>query len=155
MTQHTLASARALARRRLHPHAQIRVNKTVPDREGREEALLRIRTIRLRCADIENELSATRDAVTRLAAAARFVADVNGDPPSIDQLREAVEAVEVREALRDELTRLRVSIKEQHTYRRRYECVYRAGLGNCVLGGDTLEELVQRIEGERLASGRE
>jgi predicted nuclease with TOPRIM domain len=75
--------------------------------EARAKAKAELDEVRKRLAVVETERSKLTEWATALRKAARFVCDVNGDPPSIDHLRTAVEAAERHAALSDEWRELR------------------------------------------------
>ena len=75
--------------------------------EARAKAQAELDEVRKRLATVETERSKLTECATALRKAARFVCDVNGDPPSIDHLRAAVEAAEQHAALSDEWRELR------------------------------------------------
>ena len=75
--------------------------------EARAKAKAELDEVRKRLAVVETERSKLTEWATALRKAARFVCDVNGDPPSIDHLRAAVADAERHAALSDEWRELR------------------------------------------------
>jgi uncharacterized protein YoxC len=75
--------------------------------EARAKAKAELDEVRKRLAVVEIERSKLIEWATALRKAARFVCDVNGDPPSIDQLRAAVADAERHADLSDEWRELR------------------------------------------------
>ncbi len=100
---------------------------------------------------------AAKDWPAPLLAAARFVVDVNGDPPSIDQLREAVENAERHQELSGEYGELHTTRRrlapESHYYQ------WQAGEVNVIGGalsaffvlgeGDTKKEAMEKARSRR------
>ena len=89
-----------------------------------------------------------------LATAARFVVDVAGDSPSIEQLAAALAVTEEYFALRDEQSTLQEEAKRRVTWRRRYTVMQRGTLcgistSTVLADGDTIEEVLRQVLGDK------
>jgi len=117
----------------------------------RDAAKAEYEQLKARKTEIEAELRAIGNELTPLVKAAEFVCDVNGDPPSIDNLRAALEVHKHRVALGDELMdvvgRRNNASAQSHYYQ------WRAGRMNggffVVLGeGDTRQEALEKAKSQ-------
>lgn len=82
----TRRAAEKIARERFGKKASIRYTPEAHTREQREAAQAERLVLRDRMKEIQARVEAIGNYVPKLVKAARFVVDVTGDPPSIDQL---------------------------------------------------------------------
>jgi len=145
--------------RRRWPAAELRVeaDRTALKAPARVEARWRLDRCKERIEAIGRELPGLKTAGPDLAAAAVFVVDVAGDPPSIDRLGAAVKRFGQREALvaeRAELTTERRRLSAL-CCRRPYAIYRRHGIAwQQVASGDTLAEVAERAGLVEVEAGR-
>lgn len=109
--------------------------------------------------ELKDKLSAFNrvTAFKALADTARFVVDVNGDSPSIEQLAMALELVEKIEALNDDIRDVRAEWEKARNkgFRDRYEVVvWKHGDGlfcTSVARGESLEEIAEKLQASEYA----
>ena len=146
----TKSAALAAAKRKWGKRAYVEERRNAPTADERAANHARVREI------IEQE-KANEQAIKllgawpgKLAEAARFVVDVNGDEPSIPQLREAIEKVEELNVRIGDRRAMREEREHLPTHSKRWK----AGIVNDVAGigfshvradADTLEELIEKI----------
>lgn len=117
----TLAKLQSAARKRWK-NANVRENKSAPDAETKREWMAQNAQARERIKQLKEYLKrgqadTQRD---RLLSAARFVCDVNGDHPSIEQLRSIVAEATRIDAAKAEIAELDEAIKKRQIYRHRW-----------------------------------
>lgn len=150
----TKAQALAAARKRWGKRAAIEENKNAATREEREAAFARSKEIVERRTTITTEQQACKWSIRDLMKQARFVVDVKGGNPSIDELEKVLTRAERWHELEDE----RLAIREEqqrlpmHSYR------WTAGhIGSPIphfvveAQADTLDELMEKIEQKKRA----
>lgn len=152
----TKSEALRLARRLWGRNVWARVNPHAPGPEERAAIRERSAVRKARRDEIKAALIATpqpaRDG-SGILEAAKFVADVNGDEPSIPQLREAVAQRVAYLALKAEDADLVEAGKESSgTLFRKYSICLTKGVGGFAFNdtkaeGDTWQEVVDRING--------
>src|SRR5262245_41003654 len=87
----TKAQVERLVRQKCGPKSGVRFNPNAPTEKDKAPRRERIREINARIKEIEIELTTINSRHWHeLLAAAKFVCDVDGDCPSIDELRKAV-----------------------------------------------------------------
>jgi hypothetical protein len=127
----TKASVLKLAKKLYGTAVTIRKNKSAPTQMKREEMRCRLAQLRSRLVEIGKELQDAMDVFRGLTKTARFVCDVNGDHPSIEQLGVETKKADRMFDLLDEETELRDSriTIESVSQVARYEIVQPAYLG--------------------------
>jgi len=107
-------------------------------------------TCKARLSEITAEQTARDQWAKELLKAARFVVDVNGDSPSMDELRQIVETAEYQVALSEELRQLGKEIDQLRGQASYYQYVAGSTRGNAgfsyfvVAGsGDTRKEALK------------
>jgi benzoyl-CoA reductase/2-hydroxyglutaryl-CoA dehydratase subunit BcrC/BadD/HgdB len=94
-----------LAKQLYGPRAEIRDRKEYKA-ERRQQASDRLAAIKVELDAARKELESLKGSAEELLNAARFVCDVNGDYPSVDQLRQAVEKANRASELSDSISQL-------------------------------------------------
>jgi hypothetical protein len=119
----------------------------------RAEARAQLDAAKTREKEIIAATTSASDWTDELIKAARFVVDVNGDPPSIDTLRTTVSTAEQQHALREEHVELMKRIEKLRGLMLHYQ--FRAGTISCndlifhVYGeGDTRKEALEKARAE-------
>lgn len=150
----TKAGVLALAKKRW-PTAYIEdLGRAGPSEDDRAAARARVKAILARNAEIKAELATLKIGnFSALVKAARFAVDVDGDDPSLPELRKQVEIAERYLALRDEESSL-FRERNEHTgtslASRRYLVVTRGSFASCIeCDGDTLEQLAEAIQSKK------
>ncbi len=119
----------------------------------RERAHSELMEMKARQEQIKTELLDDMHHWHALVKAARFVVDVHGDPPSMDHLRDAVEAAERQIALAEESAELRKTIEKLQSDASYYQ--YAAGYARgsngiaffMIVGqGDTKAEALEKAK---------
>ena len=132
---------------------EVRKSKCRSSQAQRNTARAEFERLKARQAEIEADSREMGNVLKPFVDAAQFVCDVNGDPPSIDTLRTALESYKHRVALADDLRdvveRKNEASIESHYYQ------WRAGRFNhgifVVLGeGDTRKEALDKAKGKEL-----
>ncbi len=128
---------------------EVRKSKFRSSQAQRDAAKAEYERLKARQKEIEAELRAIGNELTPLIKAAEFVCDVNGDPPSIDTLRAALEKHKHRVTLSDELHDVAGRKNAASAESRRYQ--WAAGRINnmffVVLGeGDTRQEALDKAK---------
>lgn len=154
----TMAICLKLARKRYGKNATAEYHANAPDTKERERRTARRTVVYAEKTELDKQI-ATLDkspVLADLAKAGRFVVDVDGDEPSIPQLRKAVETAEHLLALREQRQELRKELETLRTYARRCEI----GVVNTTLPGfpvheimvqaDTWEEVAEKLAGKVL-----
>lgn len=122
----TLAQLTAAARKKW-PRSKVVVNPSAPDAAIRAEWRRLNQDAEQRRRSLEIPLARSRAAKAALDAAARFVCDVDGDSPSIDQLRAALAEMDAIHAAEDERLTLQKQIRSRPALTgRRFEVVERS-----------------------------
>ena len=129
----------------------IQVNRHAKPKAEREAAAQHMKELQGRQKEIAAEQMDGRAIYKRLLAAARFVVDVNGDDPSIPQLREIVELCERQDALSAEWLEIRQKYERLRGIARcqKYDAYTLPAAGlfrHIVASGDTLDELLEEID---------
>lgn len=150
MTKRTIE---AMIRKKYGKGAYLRENKRASSPEQREQGKVRLAEIRDRVVKIKAELAQLQRHDKRLLIAASFVCDVNGDHPSIDQLREAVAESQRFADLSEERRELEAerSKLSGESCRFRWEACNVNTVGGvqfCSIheSADTLEELAEKFQ---------
>lgn len=132
------------------PRAEARDNPKAISGTERAKLMAERAVMKSRQAEIEAELKTIGNGVrdgSELLTAAEFVADVDGDEPSIPQLREAAKSRRRFVDLKAESNDLFNKIRNQPIYAVRCEIVRKEGIGISVIAqGDTWEDVCVRIE---------
>lgn len=128
---------------------EVRKSKFRSSQAQRDASKAEYERLKARKAEIEAELRAIGNDWGRIVKAAEFVCDVNGDPPSIDTLRAALEEHKHCVALSDELQNIAKRRNGVSAESRRYQ--WQAGRINggffIVLGeGDTRQEALDKAK---------
>lgn len=105
-------------------------------------------------AELLEESKSIGPTTPALREAARFVVDVNGDHPSIDQLRTALEKHERGIAINEELAELKRAknrlLSDCHSYRYQVssisEVIHGFPLSTVLASGDSWEEVLEKLE---------
>ena len=150
----TKREVEAMIRRKYGKTASLRENRNAATAAERADGNARRKEITARINEIDAELKTIPSGHDkRLLTAAEFVCDVNGDSPSIEQLRVAVAESQRSRALHDERKELDNERRNLAGigYRHRFEaCVYNT-VGNLAAfnaiheSSDTLEELAAKL----------
>lgn len=131
--------------------ARLREHKGAPTPDRRQVLREQQDANKARIAEIEPILKSLIGHAARLLKAAEFVCDVNGDAPSIDQLREAAAASRQFTELSDERQDLKYQNQKLggEIMRRRWDCATYFGHPfphECVEDcSDTLEEMAEKL----------
>jgi nitrogen-specific signal transduction histidine kinase len=149
----TASKVLALARKKHGKAVELRENKNAPDAATRDANRAKVAGLREAIARLKEEIRWAGDVLNGLREAARFALDVDGDEPSWTQLRQAAEAAERVQALREEMReaeaeKQRLTVTSHH-YRWRLRKYTDSPLGpiGCVVAmTDTLEELVEKAK---------
>ena len=139
----TKAHVLAEARRRYGKAAFVRENQHAPTPAVRAANLARRKTIAVRVGEIDAALKLMGGTAARLLEAARFAVDVDGGPPSLEQLRAAVLAGELQRDLFEERSELRLAQNGIDGHTRRWDVGADLGFALSVRAyGDTLDEVL-------------
>lgn len=142
----TKAQALKLARQRYGDKAFVRYNPKAMTLEQREAAKAERSRASARSKELTEQLGKMRAPLYPLMDAARFVCDVNGDPPSIDQLRTALDAAELHLKLTEERKAEQV-IAMKSTWSYRYMVGDDGGWCSIIHGqADSWDELIEKME---------
>ena len=122
----------------------------------REVAKSQLTEINRQMAENKAATVATQEWLKPLLKAARFVVDVNGDPPSIEQLQVAIEQAERQRALGEEHRELRIErdrLASESRYHQ-YHAGHVSGVGgigflHVVAEGDTKREALEKAKASR------
>ncbi len=147
----TKAECLRLARKAIHRKAEIRENKAAPTHEQRQARRARMAEIKAEQEAITAGLKSLKDHAEKLLTAAKFVCDVNGDSPSIEQLMPAVERsqrafdlLESKRQLQVEFEKLRSGL---HQYRFDVATIHAGPFPHYSIecSSDTLAELEDKL----------
>lgn len=152
-TKPTKGSALALAKRKYGKKAIIQERRNAPTREEREAAQARSKEIGERLKVIAADQLSLKGWQDRLTKAARFVVDVDGDDPSVEQLRPCVIDAERYAALTEEYLDLKKEREQLPSHGYRWTAGNITGAGGIKFlsvkdQADTLAELVEKMERE-------
>lgn len=143
----TKTEVQALARKRWGPKAYVEESRRSPTKAVREAAQAKRRGMIARRTEIAEELKGLEGWKSPLLKAARFVVDVNGGPPSMDELRAALERAERHHDLTTESAALHRDMQQLpwlgHHWR---VCENNGMFCHIVAEGDTLDELAERCQ---------
>lgn len=147
MSHATKASALAAARNKWGKAAFVREDPHAPTAAQRAMLMTRGAELRERVKVIDSDLKALGAVLPALITAARFAVDVDGGPPSLEQLRAAVEKAERRDELNEERRACRAEHDGLQAWRRRWDA---GDVGEMFrhsrVSADTLDELIEKIE---------
>jgi len=117
--------------------------------KARDDLLAKWKAGRERRKAIKRQIQEIGDPLPAMIAASRFVVDVNGDPPSLEQLAAVLELAEKRQELQDEDRELQMEGKRSQgqLLRRRCEIVHTGAFGFIVIdaSGATWQECIDKI----------
>lgn len=108
----TQAQALRAVRARYSKAAGVGFSPRACTREQREAAIARVREIKAREEQLVEVARSVVGCYSRLIAGARFVVDVNGDEPSIERMRTALEQCELSVATEAERKELLLERRE-------------------------------------------
>lgn len=150
--QPTLKQLQTAAQMRWGHTANVTINKNAPTAEQRAEYLTlnAVANARIKAIDAELKSSAMKSITERLTKAAQFVCDVNGDHPSIDQLRIVVAEATRRDAMNEERRTLDKERNSRITWVKRYKVTRMSDIGSIFAvveaDADTAAELMEKIK---------
>lgn len=146
----TKSEVLVLARKRYGPQAQVSENTRAMKPAERAKAEQRLTEIRARLAEIKDDVGRSVN-IKGLMAAARFVVDVDGDDPSLPQLRTLLEEAERIVAAQAEHKALRDEWNGLGLHRQRWEVWHPYTLPGLGRGrgidtqANTLDELAEKL----------
>lgn len=146
----TVVSALAAARKKWGKFAYIRENKRACTAKEREANIQKARTLSHRSKEIDDRLNKLDKTKCRnlLVDAARFVVDVNGDPPSIENLKKPLADINEYIALEAEWLENRRERESIDTHSYRWSVVVERSIycNHITAEADSLPELIEKIQ---------
>jgi hypothetical protein len=147
-----------LARKLYGKHAFVEERPKALDAAGREALTARRKELVLKRDTLKSALGNPALATKRLLEAATFVCDVDGDDPSIPQLREAVAVMQATIAAQQEYAEVMAELRDTagRGYSRRWAVLKVLGdtpfpCSTSVAEGDTIEECAAKLQEKALA----
>lgn len=147
----TKAQVLAAARKRWGKAAYVNENRRAPTATEREVNGATKARLRDRVKEIDAETKSLGMVLPPLLAAARFAVDVDGGPPSLDQLRVATERAERQQSLLDERRTCRAEHDSLNGHSKRWSAGAITSIAGFAMAhvraeADTIDELLAAIQ---------